>query len=203
MMRWRSCVTNNLNRYEVSPVTCARPLKNYCVRYAFQRPVMQGTLKVLALCLVIAFLFPVVASGREEKKPVKVSALDAAVAPKLAARELAVRIKEKDLAEREKDLAEAEKRVDAKLKRLISLQEKVEARLSELKQLRDKNFKNLIKTYSAMSPSKVAPLLDRMDDREVVKILRAMKSEDVAKILPKIDKDKAVRVSLALGLLRR
>ncbi len=137
-----------------------------------------------------------------EITPVRASALDIAVAPKIAARELAIKIREKDFVEREKDLAEAEKRVSGKLKRLIALQERVEVELKELKQIRDKNFKNLIKTYSAMSPSKVAPLLDLMEDSKVVKILRAMKSEAVAKILPKIDKDKAVRVSLALGLIR-
>jgi len=152
--------------------------------------------------IIIPLLVAGPVAAREKSGAVKASTLDLAVAPKLAARELAVRIKEKDFVEREKDLAEAEKRVDGKLERLIKLQAKVESELLELKQVRNKNFKSLIKTYSAMSPSKVAPLLDRMEDGKVVTILRAMKSENVAKILPKIDPDKAVRVSLALGLIR-
>ncbi len=155
---------------------------------------------------VLVFLFalaPACPSRARERSPVKVSALDLSVAPKLAARELAVKIKEKDLAERERDLAEAEKLVDEKIKRLSAMQKKVEAELAELKQTRDKNFKKLIKTYSAMSPSKVAPLIDSMDDDKAVRILRAMKSEVVAKILPKLGRDKAVRLSLALGLLDR
>ena len=51
-----------------------------------------------------------------------------------------------------------------------------------------------------MSPSKVAPLLDKMEDVEAVEILRAMKTEAVAKIIPKLSQDKAVRVSRLLGL---
>ena len=161
---------------------------------------------VAAMCL---WLVPA-GSAAGERKPVEVSSLDLAVAPKLAARELAVKIKERDLAERERklasrerDLAKVRKLVEEKLKEVSALQKKVEAELAELKTVRDKNFKKLIKTYSAMSPSKVAPLLEAMDDARAVRILRAMKSETVAKILPKLNRDKAVRLSLALGLLDR
>jgi flagellar motility protein MotE (MotC chaperone) len=156
-----------------------------------------------AAILAVLFLLAPAAARAGGRGPVKVSSLDLSVAPKLAARELAVKLKEKDLARRERDLAEAEKLVREKLERLSALQKKVEAELAELKQITDKNFKKLIKTYSAMSPSRVAPLIDAMDDARAVRILRAMKPGLVAKILPKLNRDKAVRLSLSLGLLDR
>jgi len=50
-----------------------------------------------------------------------------------------------------------------------------------------------------MSASRLAPLLNDMEDAAVTRILKAMKSDQVAKIIPKLDQDKAVRVSRMLG----
>jgi len=52
-----------------------------------------------------------------------------------------------------------------------------------------------------MSATKVAPLLDKMEDGDVVEILRAMKTDEVAKIIPRLDPDRAVRVSRGLGMM--
>jgi len=92
------------------------------------------------------------------------------------------------------------KEVDEKYIQLNALQEELKGQLGGAGKGRDQQFKNLIKIYSAMSASKVAPLLDKMEDDEVVEILKAMKAEAVAKIIPKLTQDKAVRVSRLLGL---
>ena len=110
---------------------------------------------------------------------------------------------EKENEQRKRQLDRLQKEVDQKLAKLTALQDDIQKKLDYIKSLnvRDKEFRNLIKVYSAMSATKLAPLLDEMKDDNVAKILRAMKAEEVAKILPKLDKDKAVRVSRLLGMI--
>ncbi|MDH5299651.1 MAG: hypothetical protein OEV91_11595 [Desulfobulbaceae bacterium] len=158
----------------------------------------------MALLLGWAVWLAVLPAGvmAAEKKPVRVGTAEVELATSLKERELAVEAKEKDLARREADLAALRKDVDAKLARLTVLQGDLQARLAALQQVADKDFKNLVKVYSAMSPTKMAPLLDEMDDATVTRILKAMKADLVAKIIPKLEKSKAVRVSRQLGMLK-
>lgn len=149
-------------------------------------------------CLIFVLVSPVVAS---KKKPVTASPQEIALAGSLKNREAAILKKEKDLARKEQDLVALQKELDEKLVQLIKLQNDIKVKLVDLKSIKDKRFKNLIKVYSVMSASKVAPLLDKMEDDEVVEILKAMKAEDVAKIIPKLNQEKAVRVSKQLGLI--
>ncbi|MGV1099433.1 MotE family protein [Thiovibrio sp. JS02] len=150
--------------------------------------------------IVLAVLFAALPAATE-KKPVEASSQEIALTATLREREEAVAVKEKELADKEGNLAALSREVDEKYAKLIALQEEVKAQLAELKKVQDQRFKNLIKIYSSMSASKVAPLLDKMDDDEVVEILKAMKTDEVAKIIPKLDPEKAVRVSRSLGML--
>lgn len=136
----------------------------------------------------------------EEKLPVKLTPQEIFGAAGLKERENALVVKEKAMAEKEKELAVLNKEVDEKFTKLNALQEELKGQLGGAVKGKDQQFKNLIKIYSAMSPSKVAPLLDKMEDVEAVEILRAMKTDAVAKIIPKLGQDKAVRVSRLLGL---
>lgn len=136
-----------------------------------------------------------------DKKPVKASAQEIALSATLKEREAAVVAKEKELALKEEELAKLSQQVDEKYTKLIALQQEVKTQLEDLNKERDQRFRNLIKIYSNMSASKVAPLLDKMEDADAVEILRAMKAEEVAKIMPKLDQNKAVRLSMRLGLL--
>lgn len=136
-----------------------------------------------------------------EQKPVKATAQEISESGSLRAREEAVEVKEKELGIKEQELVELQKELDAKLENLIALQSDLKVQLDALKSVKDQRFRNLINVYTAMSASKVAPLLDKMEDDEAAEILKAMKPDVVAKILPKMDKDKAVRLSKDLGLL--
>lgn len=124
-------------------------------------------------------------------------------AASLKAREDAVAAREKENEKRKQELDKLDKEVGEKLTKLTALQNEVQKELDYIKGLnvRDKEFRNLIKIYSAMKASKVALLLAEMTDANVAKILRAMKADQVAEILPKLDKDKAVRVSRLLGMI--
>jgi flagellar motility protein MotE (MotC chaperone) len=137
-----------------------------------------------------------------EKKPVNVQEKEIEIAASLKIREKAVAAREKELDKKQKDYNEIKKDVDEKLKQLKALQKDLESKLAEMKQRKDKSFKNLLKVYAAMSATKLAPILNKMDDKDVTDILRGLKTDQVSKIIPKLNQDKAVRVSLKLGRIK-
>jgi flagellar motility protein MotE (MotC chaperone) len=154
-------------------------------------------IQILVVLLTLAATIP---AFTEEPPPSRLTPHEISVSAKLKEREDALAAKEKAMAEKEKELAALNKDVDEKYTKLNTIQEELKGQLGGAGKGKDQQFKNLIKIYSAMSPSKVAPLLDKMEDVEAVEILRAMKTDAVAKILPKLSQDKAVRVSRLLGL---
>lgn len=151
--------------------------------------------------LLLALVFFCGGAMAAEKGPVKVSAEEVSLAAKLKAREDAVAARERAMAAKEAELTQLNKEVDEKFAKLITRQEEIKKQLGGMGGLREQRFRNLIKIYTTMSASKVAPLLDKMDDDEAAEILKAMKPEQVAKILPKIESTKAVRLSRQLGML--
>ena len=155
---------------------------------------------IVLILLVLSALMVTIPVFAEENSPVRLTPQEISVSASLKKREDAVAAKEKALAEKEKEVNAFSKEVDEKYTKLNALQEQLKGQLGGAAKGQDQQFKNLIKIYSAMSPSKVAPLLDKMEDIEAVEILRAMKTDAVAKILPKLGQDKAVRVTRLLGL---
>ena len=154
----------------------------------------------ISIFAVVLTLVVTIPAFTEEKPPGRLTSQEISGAAALKEREDALAAKEKALAEKEKELSALNKEVDEKYTKLNALQEELKGQLGGAVKGKDQQFKNLLKVYSAMSPSKVAPLLDKMEDVEAVEILRAMKTEAVAKIIPKLGQDKAVRVSRLLGL---
>lgn len=155
---------------------------------------------LIASLIVLLPLVAAIPAFTEEPPPARLTPQEVSVSAKLKEREDAIAAKEKALAEKEKELSALNKEVDEKFNKLNAIQEELKGQLGGAGKGKDQQFKNLIKIYSAMSPSKVAPLLDKMEDDEAVEILRAMKTDAVAKIIPKLAQDKAVRVSRLLGL---
>jgi len=152
---------------------------------------------------ILALLFLLVTGpAKAQNRPVKASAEEIRLAGTLKERLDEVNARAQELDQREEDLDALQEEIDKKMQQLAELQKDVEQKLTELKAIKDSRFKKLIKVYSAMSASKLAPLLDKMGDDSVAEILRAMQPEDVAKILPKMAKDKAVRVSRIMGLIK-
>jgi len=160
----------------------------------------RGWLRRIALLAVLLAPFVCPAASFAQNKPVDVSSKEMVLSPELKDREAAIANKEKELARRENELNALQKEVEAKLEHLNTLQLEIKNKLAVLQSVKDKRFRNLIKVYSAMSASKVAPLLNQMDDADAVEILMALKAENVAKIIPKLDKAKAIRLSKQLGL---
>lgn len=154
------------------------------------------------LLMVVTLLFgSTVVAG--EQPLGKADAANIERAATLKSREQAVQLKEEELKKKEQELKALQKEIDTRLAKLQSMQKEVAAGLAEFKAIQNKNFKNLIKVYSAMRASKLAPLLNDMDNTEVTKILRAMKADQVAKIIPKLNQQKAVDISQRLGMLNK
>lgn len=166
-------------------------------------PIWIRNIITLAGFIVLLSLFFVIGeTWGDEQKPPKISDMDYEFAQSLKAREDKVVALEINLAEREKELSGVQKEVEEKLAKLVDLQREVKGQLESLGAQQDAQFQNLIKIYSTISSTKVAPLLNKMDDETVAQILRAMKSDIVAKIIPKLESDKAVSVSKKLGMLQ-
>ncbi|MCK5341309.1 MAG: hypothetical protein KAJ60_09560 [Desulfobulbaceae bacterium] len=151
--------------------------------------------------LFVLFFVCICFAEKAPKKPVKVSLSQIEWADQLKKREDAVEARENVVEVTEKELESLQKELDAKLARLTTMQIDIQEKLEQFKGAKDKEFRNLVKVYSAMSATRLAPLLNKMEDKTVAKILRAMATDAVAKIVPKIDEDKAVRVSKLLGVL--
>ena len=161
-------------------------------------------IKVIALMMVAIGLM--VSGGAVlhalDQQPTKaITPEDVANAFNLKDREAAVVAKETALAKREEVQAGVQKELDEKLTKLSTLQVELKDQLAAIKGAQNQEFSNLVKIYSTMSASKVAPLLDSMEDPAVVKIFRAMKTDLVAKIMPKLKQEKAVTVSQSLGMI--
>jgi flagellar motility protein MotE (MotC chaperone) len=152
---------------------------------------------VLAVCLSV-----LPASVAAKNNPARASAKDIEQAFTLQTREQTVSMKEEELERQQQELTALQEELNEKLTRLATLQENVTEQLGQLQVIQGKRFKNLISVYSSMSATKVAPLLNSMEDGTVSQILQAMKTDQVAKIMPKLEPEKAVRVSKRLGLLR-
>ncbi len=153
--------------------------------------------------VVLVVIFSVHSMAIAKNNPVRASVKEMERASSVLEREKAVAEKEKMLAGQEEKINTLNAELDKKIDRLGKLQDQVEVQLNELKTIKTKRFKDLIKVYSTMSASKVAPLLNSMEDGTVAEILRAMKTDAVAKIMPKLDPEKAVRVSRSMGLLKK
>lgn len=155
-----------------------------------------GLLVGMMLATAIPFGF-----GQTTKKADKPTSDELAQINELHDREKLIAAKEKELAEKEEELKARQQENDEKLTKLLEVQADLKAKLDELKVVKDKQFRELMKVYTAMSPSKVAPLLNQMEDNEALEVLKGLKTDHVAKIMPKLEQQKAVRLSRMLGLL--
>ncbi len=163
--------------------------------------IKKSMISICAMASIWIFLPGLVYSANNEQKPVRITPVEVEQAIALKEREESVLGREIELNKKEQEMEDLSSEIDDKLARLVKLQKEVKGYLEEFRTTKSREFANLVKVYSAMSASKLAPLLDKMDHRSVVQILRAMKVDKVAKVMPKLDKDKAVAISMSLGMM--
>jgi len=136
-----------------------------------------------------------------QTRPVRASQEELAHSSRLRDRERALTAWEERLTQREQLLAEMEQDLERELERVLALQQEAKATLDALTAARDQAFRDLIRVYSAMRPTRVAELLNQMSDQDALEILRGLKTDMVADIIPRLEREKAVRLSRQLGLL--
>lgn len=120
------------------------------------------------------------------------------VAQILLARLRRVEQREAELEQREKNLQMLKQEIEERIRELKRLQKGLEGEVSKAQSREEARFQHLVGVYSAMQPQRAAALLDKLDDRTVVKIFAMMKSRKVAAIMALMDPDKAARISDAL-----
>jgi flagellar motility protein MotE (MotC chaperone) len=105
-----------------------------------------------------------------------------------------------------------EKRISKEKAELLAIQDDINKKIATLTKIRDeiraekankqaeeeKQFKHLIKVYSAMKPQNAAELIERLDINLAIKLLSKMKGDDVGKILSFVKIDKAAKISEGL-----
>ena len=154
---------------------------------------------LLAMVFLPGYLVMVEAQAQDE--PARAGIHELSQAARLSELEKELKAREQEIVRREEELLALEQQIQEEMERLLALQEEAKATLEGLTEVKDKAFNDLIKVYSTMKASKVADLLNVMEDRDALEILRGLKNETVADILPRLERAKAVRLSRQLGLL--
>ena len=92
---------------------------------------------------------------------------------------------------------------DRDKEKLILEKKQLEEEMEELRNEQDPNkraYKDIIKTYEAMTAKKAAPIIISMEEAEAVKILSQLNTETLAKIMEKMPPDKAAKFTELLSV---
>lgn len=117
----------------------------------------------------------------------------------LARRQAQLVVRERELSAREDRVGLYEKDLTEKIARLETLQKEISRESHDLDQADSEAAADLAKVYAAMKPSEAAPLLDRLDDKTVLRILAHMRAKQIGELLPLLDRDKAIVLTQALA----
>ena len=107
--------------------------------------------------------------------------------------------READLDMRTQVLNAAEQRVDAKITTLKQLQDQITALLDQRDTEQQKQIASLVKTYSAMKSKDAARIFNTLPDEVLVPVAQQMKSDILAPILAAMTADNAQRLTQKLA----
>jgi flagellar motility protein MotE (MotC chaperone) len=96
-------------------------------------------------------------------------------------------------------LAATEQRVDAKIAQLKTLQDKIASLLGERDDAQKAQITTLFKTYSAMKPADAARIFDQLPDEVLVPVAQQMKSDVLGQILAKMTPTGAQKLTVKLA----
>lgn len=108
---------------------------------------------------------------------------------------------EKRIAKKKLELLAIQDDINKKIALLTKLRDEIRSEKAQKKAAEEKQFKHLIKVYSAMKPQNAADLIEKLDINLAVKLLSRMKGDDVGKILSYVKIEKAAKISE--GLVKR
>jgi flagellar motility protein MotE (MotC chaperone) len=96
-------------------------------------------------------------------------------------------------------LAAAEQRVDAKIAQLKQLQDQIGKLLAQRDAAQDKQVASLVKTYSAMKAKDAARIFNSLSDDVLVPVAEQMKSDVLAPVLASMNSDAAQKLTVKLA----
>jgi flagellar motility protein MotE (MotC chaperone) len=107
--------------------------------------------------------------------------------------------RERQLAMQANILAAAEQRVDAKIVQLKQLQDQITKLLAQRDSAQDKQVAALVKTYSAMKAKDAARIFNSLSDDVLVPVAEQMKSDVLAPVLAGMDSAAAQKLTVKLA----
>jgi flagellar motility protein MotE (MotC chaperone) len=108
---------------------------------------------------------------------------------------------EKQIAKKKAELLAIQNDINQKIATLTKIRDEIRAEKDQKKAEEEKQFKHLIKVYSAMKPQSAADLIEKLDLDLAIKLLSRMKGDAVGKILSFVKIEKAAKISE--GIVKR
>lgn len=125
------------------------------------------------------------------------SAVD--VLTSLARRRAELDTRERTLTTRENLIAAAAKRVDERIAELKGLQAKLQTLLGQRDAAEQKQFDQLVKSYTAMRPKDAARIFNALSDDVLVPVAAAMKPDVLGAILAQMTPEQAQKLTVKLA----
>ncbi len=125
------------------------------------------------------------------------SAVD--VLTSLARRRAELDTRERNLTTRENLIAAAAKRVDERIGELKAMQAKLQMLLGQRDVAEQKQFDQLVKSYSAMRPKDAARIFNGVSDEVLVPVAAAMKADVLGAVLAQMTPEQAQKLTVKLA----
>jgi flagellar motility protein MotE (MotC chaperone) len=125
------------------------------------------------------------------------SAVD--VLTSLSRRRAELDTRERSLTTRENLIAAAAKRVDERIGELKAMQTKLQALLGQRDAADQKQFDQLVKSYTAMKPKDAARIFNGISDDVLVPVAAAMKADVLGAILAQMQPEQAQKLTMKLA----
>jgi flagellar motility protein MotE (MotC chaperone) len=127
------------------------------------------------------------------------SASELDVLQSLAKRRDELADRERKLDMRETMLKAAEKRVDQKVARLASIEDKIQKLVHQNDQAEDARIHSLVKVYESMKPKDAARIFEKLDRTVLLDVAEGMRESKMAPILAAMDPAAAQAVTVELA----
>lgn len=117
----------------------------------------------------------------------------------LSHRRAALDAREQEITTRENLIAAAAKRVDQRIAELKAMQTKLESLLGQRDAAEQKQFEQLVKSYSSMRPKDAARIFDSLSDDVAIPVAAAMKPDILGAMLAQMQPENAQKLTVKLA----
>ena len=141
--------------------------------------------------------------GEKPFDPLDLTAAEIKVLQSLAKRRDQIKLREKELQSKESVLTAVEARLDSKLNELKDVKDKIEDAMNKDDEKQKTKLKRLVKIYEGMKPKDAAKIMQDLHLELVVRIFEQMKEKSGSAIMAKMDIEAARLITAKLAQRRR